>query len=273
MLAADGADVGQPSAARSIADATQFYLRNGYVVFPGVLPVAILQQLREMLEALRSKLGEVVPHARTPYEPAPGVEVSGTGLVFKYLLEHCPEAAERILVSGPAAVVRALLGSGARPDMVGGVLTDHTRPFFAWHQHVGGPDDTHLRRAGVEVADAARPRRLTYLLYLDGAGESDGPLHMLPAPIGQPRRPQGGEVERDWPGQHVVTFPAGSVVLIDERTWHAVPQRTTPGSRHWIGMYMAAADVPMAAHQDTGLTKLGLNTLAGWRCVPGVVGR
>lgn len=254
------------------ADPLAHFLTHGYATFSAVLPRGVLTQVRDILQALKDGLSGAPAFAHTPQSPAPGVEVSCTGLVFKQLLTMRPELAELILVAGPAAVMRALLGRDARLELVGGVLTDHTRPFYPWHHHVGGPDDTHLRKAGVQVAGQPGPRRLTYLLYLDGAESDDGPLHILPTQPGRPRPAGGGITDAHWPGEHVLTFPAGSVVLLDERTWHAVPQRTTPGQRRWIGMHVAAAKVPVASHQDPGLAALGLDTLDKWLCVPTLVG-
>jgi hypothetical protein len=216
--------------------------------------------MRESLESLRTEIAEAPAFSQTLLTPAPDVEVSCTGLVFKRLLSRRPSLAGQILLAEPAAVVRAVLGSDARLELVGGVLTDHTRPFYPWHHHVGGPDDTFLRKAGLQVAEQPTPRRLSYLLYLDDVSENDGPLLILPTPAGQPRPPQGTVTDAQWPGACALTFPAGTVVLLDERTWHAVPQRTTPGPRRWIGMHVAAAAVPVAAHQDHELSTLGFGT-------------
>jgi hypothetical protein len=256
---------GSPQPARSVpvTNALQQFLTEGYAVFPGVLPWSVVTAMRESLESLRTEVADAPAFALTPLTPAPDVEVSCTGLVFKRLLSRRSALAEQILAAGPAAVVREVLGSDARVEQVGGVLTDHTRPFYPWHHHVGGPDDTFLRKAGLQVAVEPKPRRLSYLLYLDAVTEQDGPLLILPTPAGQPRPAQGGITDPQWPDACAVTFPAGSVVLLDERTWHAVPQRTTPGPRRWIGMHVAAAAVPVAAHQDNALSTLGFDTVTG----------
>lgn len=270
---ASGASAARPGAetthlTHDLASTLRHFLDHGYAVFPAVLPEPVLNQLRAELHDLREQFASFPTFAEKPVKAAPGVEVSCTGMVFLQLLSLRPALAEALLVAEPAALVRTLLGPDARLEIVGGVVTDHTRPFYPWHVHVGGPDDTYLRKAGVDVSDAARrPRRLTYLLYLDGVTAEDGPLHVLPTPAGQARAAAGGIYDAHWPGETILSWPAGSVVLLDERTWHAAPQRTTPGPRRWVGIHIAAADVPLAAHHDQSLDGLGLSSLSAWHAL------
>jgi hypothetical protein len=209
--------------------------------------------MREALSSIRAEIGSPPMFSKEPVREVPNTEIAGTGLVFFELLGWRP-AVEPVLMNADAvAVVREILGEGARIELVGGVMTDESRPFFEWHNHVGGPDDEAIRQRGGVGQSATRPQRLSYLIYLDDVTETDGPMLVLPGrPADSFNPPEPPERPR-WSGDVVVTYPAGSVLLIDETTWHAVPQRTTPGLRRWVGAYFAAGHLPPSERVDSSL--------------------
>ncbi len=233
------------------------YLRDGYVVLHDLYDAATMATMRDALDELRSRIGNPKMFARDPIRDVPNTEISGTGLVFYELLGWCPELANLLFRPRGVEVVRQILGDDARLELVGAVMTDHTRPFFEWHNHVGGPDDEAVRRGLVPAPPRSRrPERLSYLIYLDDVTPTDGPMLILP---GRPADPSSAPEPRDrqrWQGDVAETWRAGSVLLIDETTWHAVPQRTTPGMRRWVGTYFAAGHVGAAERVDASLASV-----------------
>lgn len=228
--------------------------RDGYVVLPALYAPDRLTVFRDALESIRAELGDPPLYARTPLRPVPNMEISSTGLVFLELLGWRPELAPLLLHEGALGVVREVLGASARLELVGGVMTDETRPFFEWHNHVGGPDDEAVRLRGASGSSSPTPSRLSYLVYLEDVTEETGPLLFHPERTSEPPEPRD---RARWCGDVVVTLPAGSVVLIEEHTWHAVPQRSTPGRRHWVGAYFAAAHLPPPTRRDSSLLHVG----------------
>lgn len=225
----------------------------GCVVLPDIVDAARVEAMRAALDAAREQIGNPPLYAREPVRTTPKTEISSTGLVFFELLGWAPHLAPMLLDPWALQVVRAILGDAARMELVGGVMTDHTRPFFEWHNHVGGPDDEAIRTQGGGVPTSTRPQRLSYLIYLDDVTEANGPMLVLP---GRPTDAFEAPEPRDrprWQGDMVVTLDAGSVLLIDETTWHAVPQRRDPGPRRWVGAYFAAGHVPPAEFLDSTL--------------------
>jgi hypothetical protein len=232
------------------------FLRDGYTLLPGLYDAATVQALRDALTDLHAEVGHLPLYAREPIRDTPHTEISSTGLVFFHLLGWRPGLAPLLMHPTALQVVRDILGLQPRIELVGAVMTDHTRPFFEWHNHVGGPDDEDIRVSGEVRPTSMRPQRLSYLIYLDEATIDDGPLLVLP---GRPTDTRHAPEPRDrirWQGDVAVTWPAGSVLLIDETTWHAVPQRTHPGLRRWVGAYFAAADVPHSQRLDESLRQV-----------------
>jgi hypothetical protein len=236
-----------------MTDAAAQFLRDGYALLPALVDPATVATLRETLASLHAEVGHLPLYAREPIRDTPQTEISSTGLVFFHLLGWRPQLAPLLLHPQALAVVREVLGDSPRIELVGAVMTDHTRPFFEWHNHVGGPDDEDIRSSGTVRATSARPQRLSYLLYLDEATPQDGPLRVLPGRPADPRTAPHPRTQTCWPGDVALTWPPGSVLLIDETTWHAVPQRHTAGWRRWIGAYFAARHVPPAQRLDPSL--------------------
>lgn len=239
-----------------VAALVERFTRDGYVLLPGVVDAARVEAMRTTLDALRAQIGSPPVYSREPVRTIPKTEISSTGLVFFELLGWAPHLAPMLLDPAPLAVVRAILGDDARMELVGAVMTDETRAFFEWHNHVGGPDDEQVRLRGGNGPSARRPQRLSYLVYLDDATDTNGPMLVLPGRPTDPTAPPFPTDQAHWPGEVTVTFAAGSVLLIDETTWHAVPQRHDVGPRRWVGAYFAAGYLPHSEMVDGSLAAI-----------------
>lgn len=229
--------------------------RSGYAVLPGLYAPDRVQALRDALERAYRAVGS--PPLFHPDRVSPGedLEISSTGFVFHKLLKFAPELAPTLLEPVAVEVLRAVLGDDMHLELVGGVLCDRTRPFFQWHTHVGGIDDERYRRAGLRPT-FEQPQRVTMVLYLDDLVEGAGQLLVYPREITDPVRPPFAVDAQHWEGQVLVDCPAGSVVLIEQCTWHAALPRTRPGLRMFIGGYFAAASAPATFDVDESLLAL-----------------
>lgn len=228
---------------------------RGSAVMPGLYPATRVERLRASLLALYERLGEPPLYAREPVWLTGDLEVSSTGLVVHKLLGFDPSLHRDILEPDLVAVVRRALGEDMRLEFVGAVIADRTRPFFAWHNHVGGIDDEAFRRRGLRPP-IARPERVAALVYLDEIGPDSGQLLIWPHRLDGSAAPPLPIDLSEWPGQHAVRGPAGTVALLDQCAWHAVRPRTVAGLRLFVGLWFAAADARPAERVDESLRAL-----------------
>jgi hypothetical protein len=68
-------------------------------------------------------------------------------------------------------------------------------------------------------------------------------------PIAQPFEDERGE----WDGGVLLSCPAGTAVLMDERTWHAATTRTLAGLRMFVGGQFVSAPTLRASRADPAL--------------------
>ncbi len=209
----------------------------GWALLPPIHSQDDLRSFTETLDALRARFGAAVLHRDEPQWPAEGVEIARPGLALYRLLELAPELEPRLFPEALRAAVHEALGDEPRIEMVGAVTSDETRPFTEWETHLGGPRDAQWRREGRRPRKV-RIERVVVLVFL----EELGPWRVLPRRIGDPPDPPRAIHELDWPGAVTLTGPPGSVLILDESTWHCVPPRGTPGIRRFVGAYFALAD-------------------------------
>jgi hypothetical protein len=215
---------------------------RGWAVLPEVYPEADCAQLRAAVDRVWRTLG-----APVPYDPGEvfldgeGTSLSSAGFVCRQLLDLAPEVAE--ILDRPALldVIDTVLGPGALIEGVAGNLNDATRPFCYWHNHVGGIHAGHFRELGRYPAPDGPIRRLVCVIYVDGLSPENGEMLVWPRgrtdPAAPPREDFGST---SWPGEDVVQCPDGSLLLLDEYTWHAVRRQQREGNRHYVGLYAVA---------------------------------
>ena len=206
---------------------------------------------RGALAALYARLGRPPLYAKAPRWLSDDVEVSGTGLVLHKLLGF-DRALHRDLLE-PAAV--DVLRRDMHLEFTGAVICDRTRPFFRWHHHVGGIDDERFRRLGLRPA-IDRPERVAMLVYLDELAADSGQLLIWPHRVRGAAAPPGPLDARRWEGELAVCGPPGTVVMIDQTTWHAALPRIIDGPRYFFGLWFRAADAPEPERVDESLRRL-----------------
>ncbi|HJL16291.1 MAG TPA: phytanoyl-CoA dioxygenase family protein [Sandaracinaceae bacterium LLY-WYZ-13_1] len=240
-------------------DAAVEQLRGrGFAVLPGLYDADRVARLRAALGDVYRDAGEPTPYrAEGVAWPAENVEISATGFVVHKLLGFTPALRHGLLAPDAVAVVRGALGDAMHLEMVGGAVTNHVRPFFRWHMHVGGIDDETYRRRGWRPT-FARPQRVAMLVYLDEMGPGTGQLLVYPREPSDPIEPPFDVDARAWSGQVAVEGPAGTVVLLEQSTWHAVLPRTREAPlRMFVGFWFAAPWATEAERVDESLRGLG----------------
>jgi hypothetical protein len=205
---------------------------------------------------LHAEAGSPACYAPEPKAVAPETEISTTGLVFYKFIKKCPENADLIVHPEVVAAIRGYLGDEMRLEVAGAVIADANRPFFAWHTHIGGPDDSKYRRDKIFPRYEA-PERVMTLHYLDDLDDDNGPLLVYPRRVTDPTPPPHDLDALDWPGEVVLNVRRGSVVVLDQCTWHAVRRKTSPGIRSFVGCYFRSPRGPATEWVDDWLPGFG----------------
>ncbi|MCB9738654.1 MAG: hypothetical protein H6747_05240 [Deltaproteobacteria bacterium] len=187
--------------------------------------------------------------------------ITPTGFVIHRLLVEYPDLRPLVLPPQLIEAVQSLLGADARLEILGTVVTDRRRPFFEWHTHIDGTDESERYRAGV-WPKIDRLRRIFTLLYLDDVDADGGPVLVMPRRVGDSCRPPYDIHQQRWPNDVEIRPAAGTMIVIDECTWHAVMPMLRDGERIFVGAYFAAGDTPPAGWADPSLSSVPLTSLA-----------
>ncbi len=208
-----------------------------------------MARIRAPIVARYEALGSPETYARPPKAPATDVEISPVGLVFHKLGSHFPELGAHIFAPEVLGVTRELLGAGMYLEYASAVVVSGRRPFFDWHAHMGGVDNIRHRKEGI-FPRYERPERITALLYLEDVSPEDGALRIRPRALTDPTEPPFDPKATDWAGQRELFCTAGTVVLLDQATWHAATEKRSAGLRIFIAFYLTAAWAPRPSWVD-----------------------
>ncbi len=230
--------------------------RESFAVWPALYGAEQIAAFRAELARVHRDAGAPRPYGEGVTWLAENLELSSTGLVVHKLLGRATALQQGLLPADAVAIVRNLLGADMRLEMVAGVISDHTRPFFQWHMHVGGIDDERYRRE-VRRPTFEAPQRIAMLVYLDEMRADDGQLLVMPRQITDPIAPPFPITQRHWEGQVAVEAPAGTAVWMEQSTWHAVlPRKEGATLRMFVGFWFASADATQAERVDETLLAL-----------------
>lgn len=231
-------------------------LTRGYAVLPRAYGPPAVARLRRALQREYEAAGRPVPHAQGHIaDKGSPTATTAAGFAVSRLLTARPEVAPDLLAPEVVDGLRGALGPDMHLELAGGLLSDRRRPFFKWHNHVGGIDD-HRWHDHNDERSGLGGQRILVLVYLDPVSPAGGSLLVLPRRPGDPvAAPYPIERER-WPGQHEPAAPAGSAVLLDQATWHAALPQRREGLRMVLGLYFAAASAPRPRGLDESLVEL-----------------
>ncbi len=235
---------------------------RGYAIFERLLDDAEVARLRASIMEL---LEEAQPDRF--YSPDTVMldertGISSSGVFLHKLFQRRPETEALMLKPALVASLHDYLGAGVHLEETGAMISNSERPFFPWHTHIDGVDEGERLRAG-RWPKVERAERVLTLLYLDDIDEARGPLYVVPRKLGDPTEPLGDEHDLDWPGKVELHPKAGTLVAIDQCTWHCAKPLTLPGHRVIAGLYVAAGHVTAPEWADPSLRDRGLAVPAG----------
>ncbi|MBX3125312.1 MAG: phytanoyl-CoA dioxygenase family protein [Polyangiaceae bacterium] len=208
-----------------------------------------------MIAAKLAALGPVPLFAPEVTRLEETTSVTPNGLAWFGLLYEAPGAATQHLEPLLLEVLHRLLGAEVRLELAAALISDSQRPFFPWHSHVGGVDTGVYSRHGAWPA-VQGIERVVALRYLDELDDETGPLLIYPRRLGDAPEPPHDLHAEAWPGQVELKVRRGSVVLLDQCTWHAARARRGAGHRTLVGSYFRSASQPPPEWVDHGLGKL-----------------
>jgi hypothetical protein len=228
-------------------------LEQGFTVFEHAYTDDEVDFFRQHIVDTWTRLGRPALVASPPSHPAEDVAIGPAGMVLLKLTRHFPEMASRLYKRPIIETLRAVLGDDMYLELPAGALSDATRPFFDWHMHVDGIDPATFLLEKRPFPTFERSQRVTHLLYLDDVTEESGLLFLYPRRITDPTAPPFETTAERWEGQVVVSCPRGSVVVIEQCTWHAAGRKRGAGLRGFIGSYFAAAGARTTPLADASL--------------------
>ena len=234
----------------------------GFTVFERLFEQTWVDALRADILGIHEALGRPPLHASAPRQLAPGIELCAAGLAIRSLLTERPAWAATLFAPKVIAAIRPLLGDDLILEIAGAVISDHTRPFFPWHSHIGGVDDGVYWRRGT-WPNVTAPQRIMALLYLQDLTDDTGPMLVYPRRIGDDTAPPFARTQQPWPGQLELRPPAGSIIALEQCTWHAIKPTITPTPRIFVGLTFATRTTPPGAFVDPTLAGWSANTCAG----------
>lgn len=99
--------------------------------------------------AIDRVVGEHAPATLWAAETQPVSEraiLTPTGFALPWLLREAPELEPLVLPAALRQAVADLLGPAPRLELLGAVVTDRSRPFFSWHTHIDGLEESERLR-------------------------------------------------------------------------------------------------------------------------------
>jgi ectoine hydroxylase-related dioxygenase (phytanoyl-CoA dioxygenase family) len=236
---------------------TNELLERGYAVFESVYDREWVAEVRADIEDIHAQLGSPRCWSADARELAPGVVSCAAGLAVRSLFRQHPRHLATLLHPRAVAALQGALGSDMVMEVAGCVVSDSSRPFFGWHMHVGGIDDGEYRRTGEWPMSGTSVQRVMTLTYLQDLTDDEGPMLIIPRKLGGSTAPPQALDALDWDGQVELRVPAGSLVAVDECTWHAVRPKRNAGLRIFLGVGFRARAAPIGGWADTEIGELG----------------
>lgn len=228
--------------------------RDGYTCFRSLLAAEEVAPFAAALRGEWIRLGRPSMVSRADVHLEPGVHVSPVGMTCASVLARIPGLAAALLRPELLALFAELLGPGFELEFGAGVISDDARPFFFWHHHVGGIDAEDRRRQGYPVAE--RIDRLGCTLYASPLDDRHGVMQIWPRAAVGPTQPPFRPGQEPWPGATQLRAPAGSVVVFDQGTWHAVTPMRCAGQRYFFGFFVRRGGLPPTRRRDPRLAEV-----------------
>ena len=85
---------------------------------------------------------------------------------------------------------------------------------------------------------------------LDDLTPETGELLVYPRRVEDPTRPPFDPAQEDWDGQVELACRSGTVVLLEQNTWHAARGKRSPGLRAFVACYFTASYAEPTSWRD-----------------------
>lgn len=224
---------------------------QGYAVMPSLVTPQECATYVSALESEWRRVGEPALFSQEDVHIEEGMHVSPVGLACAGILRRIPTLADFLLRPTLLAFFERALGAGFELELGSGVVSDSLRGFLTWHHHAGGIDEPDLRRK--TYPQWSRAERIGCTLYTAPIGGENGTLLVHPRAVDSPTEPPFEPGRTPWAGAQEVHAPAGSVVILDQGTWHAVTSKRGPGHRHFFAFFVRRADLAPTKRQDESI--------------------
>lgn len=212
------------------------FTAQGYAVVPSFWSADKYLPLRESIEAIWRELGEPPLHAVDDLDIAPDCNVTAVGFTLLSLLARTPAPLPFVTDPILLEVFGRCLGQGYELEQVSAVLSDQERPFFFWHSHLGGIDGVDFRNQ--EWGPRERFERIVCTLYCCPVDADHGTMLVQPRTLAEPTKAPFRPGREPWPSAVEVAGPPGTLVLLDEATWHAVRPMQVSGRRCFAAFFV-----------------------------------
>lgn len=224
---------------------------QGFVVVPARVPEAVARECSAALQATWEACGEPALYARDDVRHQEDVVVSPVGFTLSEILSHAPSLAEVLVDPALLSLFHELLGPKLELEMGAAIRSDHTRPFFFWHNHLGGIDGEDYRHAET-LPQPTQAERIACTLYLSPLDEDHGTMLLRPRGYLDPPAHPAGDIQMPWPGAVELRVEVGSVLVLDQSTWHAVTPMKVAGTREFAGFFIRRRGVT-AVREDPSI--------------------
>lgn len=218
---------------------------QGWTVLRALRAPRAIDGLIASLDRLAAEVASPVLYSEEDLVLADDVKVSPVGLTFFGLLGRAPELAGLCVEMDLVALLHEVLGPALELEQVSGVISSDARPFFFWHHHLGGIDGQDFRGDRAQLPrPPERIERLVCTIYATALDHAHGQMLVHPRRVGDALRAPCPPGRAPWPSAIALDAPSGSVVVLDEATWHAVTPMTQPGLRHFFAFFVRRAGLP-----------------------------
>jgi hypothetical protein len=224
---------------------------RGFTVIEGLVSSAVIARISASIRQQWTRLGNPSLYSREDRWLEPGVFVSPVGMTCAGVLGRVPEVEAVLLEPALLSVFEGLLGPGFELELGAAVMSDETRPFFFWHHHIASIDARERRGQPFPRFDQAQ--RLVCTLYCTPLDADHGTMLVWPRSVTDSTAPPFESRTEPWPGALTIHAPAGSVVIFDQGTWHAVTPMAQPGQRFFIGFFIRRPGLAAASVADDSL--------------------
>ncbi|MEZ4372602.1 MAG: hypothetical protein R3B07_17380 [Polyangiaceae bacterium] len=212
------------------------FVAHGYAVVPDFWNAARCAELQVAVEAIWRELGEPPLFSEEDIQLAPDVNVTQVGFTLLSLFGRSDAPLPFVTDSRLIELFERCLGEAFELEQVSAVLCDQERPFFFWHSHLGGIDGADFRNH--EWAPRERIDRMVCTLYCCPVNAEYGTMLVQPRSLAESTRAPYVPGREPWPGAVDLSGPIGTLVLLDEATWHAVRPMQVVGRRCFAACFV-----------------------------------